>query len=169
MPMSQAPDEYETPILEARLNPHRSLGAAQFRRLLACVCAASALVSVPFFAVGAWPVVGFLGLDVALVYFAFRANFRAARAYERVRLTYLELLLQRVSARGARREWRFNPAWVKLEREEHEEFGLLGLSLVSKGRRFEVGGFLGPEQRGEFAARLSRALSQARRGPDVNA
>ena len=43
-------------------------------------------------------------------------SFRAARAYEDYRLTYLELEFARVSARGARREWRFNPAWVTLER-----------------------------------------------------
>ena len=35
-----------------------------------------------FFVVGAWPVVGFLGLDLLLIYLAFRASYRSGRAYE---------------------------------------------------------------------------------------
>ena len=44
-----------------------------------------------FLLIGAWPVFGFLGLDVLLIYIAFRANFRAARAYEEVTVTATEL------------------------------------------------------------------------------
>ena len=39
-------------------------------------------------------------------------------------LTPFELLLRRVSHRGERREWRFNPLWTKLRREADDEFGL---------------------------------------------
>jgi uncharacterized membrane protein len=147
------------------LNPHRSLGPRAFRNLMATAAAFSALVSLPFYLMGAWPVVGFMGLDVLALYLAFRANFRAARAYEELRLTPLELLFARVSRRGARREWRFNPSWVRLERVEHEEFGTQRLSLVSRGRSLEVGAFLGPDQKAELATNFSRALAEARRGP----
>jgi uncharacterized membrane protein len=96
---------------------------------------------------------------------AFRLNFRSARAYELLRLTSLELLFARVSARGAKREWRFNPSWVRFERVEHEEFGTQRLSLNSQGRSVEVGSFLGPDQKAELAVKFSRALTIARRGP----
>ena len=165
--MDADPKAYDAPILDVRLHPHRSLRASGFRRLMALTFAASALISLPFYLVGAWPVVGFLGLDLLLLYVAFRANFRAARAYEDLRLTTLELLFARVNARGARREWRFNPAWVRFERVDHPEFGAQRLALVSKGRALEVGRFLGPEQKAAFAARFSRALALARRGPAI--
>ncbi len=128
-------------------------------------CAISTLYSLPFYLMGAWPVVGFLGLDVLLLYIAFRANFRAARAYELLRLTPLELLFARISPRGARREWRFNPVWVRFERVEHEEFGTQRLALVSRGDSVEVGSFLGPEQKAALATSFSAALAEARRGP----
>jgi uncharacterized membrane protein len=163
--MIEAPLTDEAPILALRLTPHRSLDPAAVRVLMAATFAASAIVSLPFYLVGAWPIVGFLGLDVALLYFAFRANFRAARAYEDFHLTYLELLFARANARGARREWRFNPAWVRLERVDHVEFGPQKLSLVSRGRRWEVARFLGPDQKAEFAATFAAGLAQARRGP----
>jgi len=163
--MIDAPLTNEAPILAVRLTPHRSLDLAAARILMAATFAVSALVSLPFYLMGAWPIVGFFGLDVALLYLAFRANFRAARAYEDFHLTYFELLFARVSARGARREWRFNPAWVRIERVDHQEFGPQRLSLLSRGRRWEVAKFLGPDQKAEFATALADALAEARRGP----
>jgi uncharacterized membrane protein len=163
--MDELSQVYEAPLFDARLNPHRSLGSSGFRKLMAATFAFSALVSLPFYLMGAWPVVGFMGLDVLALYLAFRANFRSARAYEELRLTPLELLFARVNTRGARREWRFNPSWVRFERVEHEEFGTQRLSLISHGRSLEVGAFLGPAQKAELAAEFSRALAQARRGP----
>jgi uncharacterized membrane protein len=156
---------FEAPLFDVRLRPHRSLGPGGFRALMIAAFAFSALVSLPFYLMGAWPVIGFMGLDVLALYVAFRASFRSARAYEDLRLTPLELFFARVSVRGARREWRFNPAWVRFERIEHEEFGTQRLSLVSKGRSLEVGAFLGPEQKAELASKFSRALALARRGP----
>jgi uncharacterized membrane protein len=163
--MDETPRSDETPILAIRLTPYRSLGPSGVRILLGAVFVASALFSLPFYLMGAWPIVGFLGLDVAALYIAFRLNFRAARAYEDYHLTYFELLFARVSARGARREWRFNPIWVRLERVDHEEFGPQRLSLLSRGRRWEIARFLGPDQKAEFATTLTQALAEARCGP----
>jgi len=159
------PKAIEAMLFDARLQPHRSLGPNGFRALMLGCCIVSTLYSLPFYLMGAWPVVGFLGLDVLLLYLAFRANFRAARAYELLRLTSLELLFARVSARGEKREWRFNPLWVRLERVEDEEFGTRRLALVSRGRSIEIGGFLGPDQKAELAKAFSAALALARRGP----
>ena len=163
--MDELSQAHDAPLFDARLNPHRSLGPRGFRALMIATFAASALLSLPFYLMGAWPVVGFMGLDVLALYLAFRVNFRSARAYEELRLTPLELLFARVSRRGARREWRFNPSWVRFERIEHEEFGTQRLSLISRGRSLEVGAFLGPDQKAELATRFSRALAQARLGP----
>jgi len=152
-------------LFSARLKPHRSLTRRNFHVLLMVFSGASLFPSLLFVLLGAWPVVGFMGLDVAIFYVAFLANFRAARAYEDVQVTPFELRLAKVSAKGRRAEWRFNPVWVRLEREEHEEFGTQRLALVSRGRSVEVAAFLGPDEKADFAAALSRALAEARRGP----
>jgi uncharacterized membrane protein len=138
-------------IFNARIVPHRSLSRQNFRLLVMLFSAASFCTSLPFVILGAWPVAGFMGADVALFYLAFRANYRAARAYEDVSVTPIELVLAKVSARGARQEWRFNPSWTRLERREHEEAS-----------------FLGPDEKAAFARDLSRALSEARRGPQFS-
>ena len=164
--MSDAdPAEAAEPILfSTRLRPHRSLTPRQFRFLLLGVAAVSTVSTLPFVIMGAWPVAGFMGLDVLAVYVAFRASFRSARAYEDVEVTFLQLTLAKVSARGSRAEWRFNPSWVRLERQDHVEFGTQRLDLVARANRVEVAGFLGPDAKERFADDLGRALAEARRG-----
>ncbi len=152
-------------IFRTRITPHRSLDARAVRLLLTIFAGCCAVSSIPFIVLGAWPVAGFLGLDIVLLYGAFRLNFRAARAYEDVSVTPVELNVARVSAAGRRREWRFSPGFVRLERQEMEDFGVTRLDLVSRGRRVEVAAALGPQARADFARDLSLALAQARRGP----
>ena len=155
----------EPTLFSAIITPHRSLSAKGFVAVMALVGGMSFAGGMFFFLMGAWPVIGFLGLDVALVYWAFRANYRAAAAFEEVTVTPSELKLRRVSHRGEIAEWTFNPLWTQLDRERHEEFGLLKLFLVSRGRRLAVAGFLSPKEKESFAAALSAALGEARRGP----
>jgi uncharacterized membrane protein len=152
-------------LFSARLTPHRSLTRRNFHILMVFFGGASLVSSLPFVLLGAWPVAGFMGLDLVILYFAFLANFRAARAYEDVEITFFELLLAKVSAKGQRSEWRFNPAFVRLEQEKDEELGLLRLALVSRGTAVEIASFLGPNDKADFAASLSRALAEAKRGP----
>jgi uncharacterized membrane protein len=150
------------------LTPHRSLGGLGFLILMSVVAGVSFVGGVAFFLVGAWPVVGFLGLDVLLIYWAFRVNYRAAAAYEEVTVTPSELRVKRVSHKGEVAEWLLNPVWVRIEREAHEEYGLMRLFLVSHGRKLPVASFLGPEEKESFAAALSAAIGEAKRGPTRN-
>ena len=152
-------------IFCAVITPHRSLTPRGFLILMLCLGAVSFVSGVVFVSMGAWPVCGFFGLDVLLVYVAFRANFRAARAYEEVTVTASELTVRKVSHRGGVREWTLNPLWVRLERIVHEEFGIERLFLVSHGRWLGIAGFLGPHEKKSFATALSAALGEARRGP----
>jgi uncharacterized membrane protein len=155
----------EPALFAARLTPHRSLSRAGFVLVMAVLSAISFAAGTVFLLMGAWPVFGFFGLDVLLVYWAFRANFRAARAYEEVKVTATELTVRKVNQRGGVREWTLNPVWVKLDRTVHEEFGIERLFLVSRGRRLSIAGFLNPDEKKSFATALSAALGEARRGP----
>src|ERR1044071_6903508 len=134
-------------LFSALLTPHRSLGSVGFLVLMAAVAGIGFVGGVVFYIVGAWPVVGFLGVDVLLVYWAFRVNYLAAAAYEEVTVTASELRVKKVSHRGEVAEWSLNPLWVKLDRVTHEDYGLLHLFLVSRGKRLTVASFLGPAEK----------------------
>jgi uncharacterized membrane protein len=158
-------DAVEPKIFSAIITPHRSLGPTGFLIFMLCLGGLSFISGVIFVSLGAWPVFGFFGLDVLLVYFAFRANYRSARAYEEVIVTASELTVRKVNHRGGVREWTLNPLWVRLERIVHEEFGIERLFLVSHGRRLAIAGFLGPAEKASFARALTNALGEAKRGP----
>lgn len=163
---NSAPDNSaDGKIFAAVLTPHRSLGPSGFLIFMLCIAGISFVTGVFFVMLGAWPIFGFFGLDVLLVYWAFRANYRAARAYEEVTVTATELTVRQVSHRGRVREWTLNPLWVKLDRIVHEEFGVERLFLVSHGRRLPIAAFLGPAEKASFAHALAKALGEARRGP----
>jgi len=158
-------EPFDRKIYEARIKPHRSMTPRAFHIFILGFCLAQIIFAAPFLLMGAWPVAGFMGLDALALYVAFRISFRSARAYETLDLTPLELVFGKVSVGGRRREWRFNPGWVRLEQETHEEFGTQRLELVSRGERVEIAAFLGPDQKAELARDLGRALATARLGP----
>jgi len=155
----------EPTIFSAIITPHRSLSRTGFLVVMGLVGGVSFSSGLFFFLLGAWPVVGFMGLDVLLVYWAFRINYRAAAAFEQITVTSSELRVRRVTHRGQVTEWTLNPVWTRLDRETHEDYGLLRLFLVSHGDKLAVAGFLSPKERERFATALSAALGEAKRGP----
>jgi uncharacterized membrane protein len=155
-------------LFSARMTPHRSLNHTGFLVLMAFVSVVSFAAGLAFLLMGAWPVLGFFGLDVIAIYWAFRIYFRRAQASEEIRLTGSELYVRRISHRGHVMEFAFNPLWVQLDRQAHAEFGVERLYLVSKGRRIAIGGFLGADEKASFANALMAALQTARRGPIYN-
>ncbi len=155
-------------LFSALLTPHRSLNRAGFLVLMGFLSAVSFAAGLAFLLMGAWPVLGFFGLDVLAIYWAFRINFRDAKATEEIRVTPSELRVRRVSHRGHVVEWVLNPLWVQLDQKCHAEFGIEKLYLVSKGRRVSVARFLGADEKSSFAKALSAALQAAKRGPTYN-
>jgi len=151
----------EDSCFRAVLTPHRSLGPRGFLIFMLAVSVISFGTGLMFFLMGAWPVMGFMGLDVLLVYVAFRINFRALRIYETVDLTQEVLTVTRVPPNGKERSWRFNPYWVRIHLEER--VGRTSeLALVSHGTRFVFAAFLTDPEREDFAAALKAALQDAR-------
>jgi uncharacterized membrane protein len=150
---------------EAWLRPHRSLT----RRGLGLVLAAAAIpcfgLGLLFLHLGAWPVSGFLGLDVALLWLAFRLNNRDARQAERLRLSDDALTVDRLAADGTAETWRFQPYWLRVAIDEPPRPDT-PLILSSHGRSLTIGRFLPPEDRLDAANALRAALRRWReRGP----
>ena len=115
--------ELEPTIFSATLTPHRSLGRAGFLILMLLFGGISFVTGMLFLVIGAWPVLGFFGLDVLLLYLAFRLNYWHAEAYEEVTVTPSVLKVRKVSHLGRAREWALNPLWVRLDKVELDEFG----------------------------------------------
>ena len=150
-------------LLDHVLRPNPPLSPALLCLLLFFFAVANLAVAFYFVLRGAWPVVPFLGVDVALLGWAFRASFRAARREERVILTPALLRITRRQPRGDSDEVRFNPYWVRVHMDDPPQHGSQ-LLLWSHGKSLTIGRFLAPDLRASFADVLKEALRHAREG-----
>jgi uncharacterized membrane protein len=157
-------DPQEAPELDLMLHPHRSLSPTGFWILMSVLAGLSFAGGIVFWSIGAWPVVGFVGLDVALVYWAFRASYAGGRAYEQLRLWPDSLLVRRMNPAGIEETYAFQPYWLRVEIE-----ALRGrqtrLMLISHGRSLAIGTFLAPEERAALAQKLREALARLKQAP----
>jgi uncharacterized membrane protein len=124
------------------------------------VAAASFTISMGAFLAGAWPVFGFMGLDVLLAYVALRASLRSARVSETLELDQDMLTVERMDARGRTRSWRLQPAWLRVELPRTGPKA--AIVLRSHGHALPVGAFLSDDQRAAVAAGLRNALARWR-------
>jgi uncharacterized membrane protein len=154
----------EAAFFTARLRPHRSLSQRGRQRTIALFAMLQGSLGLLLGLCGAWPAAFFLGLTWLGLAFSFHRNAGDAMAREEISLSALELHYVRFSPAGARREWRFNPVWVRLTIERHVEFGVERLDFSAQGRRVEVGVCLGRGEKTLLARDLSTALARARQG-----
>jgi uncharacterized membrane protein len=154
-------------ILDETLRPSPPLSARTLAIIVAVVAAINLAFILYFISKGAWPVAPFMGLDVALLAWAFRESRIAARAYEHITLRASELRIEQHPAKGAVTEAAFNPYWVRVDLVPWTEYSNR-LYLRSHGRSLQVGAFLPPQTREGFAQALKTALSRAKM-PDFGA
>lgn len=144
--------------LDAVLRPHRSLSFTAFRVMLIAVIIANLVAAIVFVANGAFPVAGFLGLDVLALWLAFRWNYRAARIAEYVRVGPHRVHVASIDAEGRATHWVLNPVWARVLREG------AGVLIRAGERQIRLGAFLSPKECESFSAALNVALHHARRG-----
>jgi len=138
------------------LSPHRSLSPEAFKWVIRGAIAANLAVGVPMLLFGAWPVLGFMGLDIWLLWWLFKRSYLDARRSETLVLTDSELLVDRVAPDGEREEHRLDAYWLRIDATEDR------LVVISKGNRLVIGRFLSPEARLALAEQLKQALADMR-------
>lgn len=151
------------PEFSAKLTPHRSLSRTGFIWLIGLIAFTCATSSLMFFALGAWPIVIFLGVDVLIIWLAFKLNYRDGRCFEEILVWPHQLIVRKVSASGKESKFLFNPFWARFDVERHDEYGVTAMKLREQDREIEVGSFLNPDDRESFARAFSHALSDVRR------
>ncbi|MGE0741478.1 MAG: DUF2244 domain-containing protein [Hyphomonadaceae bacterium] len=155
---TSAPEITGPLFMDAELRPHRSLSRAAFKLMLVIVIVVNAAAGAVFALNGAFPVAGFLGLDVLALWLAFRWNYRAAGGAEYVRVGAGQVHIASVGADGAATHWVINPVWARVARDGR------GVLIRDGAGQMRVGAFLSPKECESFAAALNAALFRAKRG-----
>ncbi len=148
-------------LLDVTLRPNPPMKPKALGVVLAVVATINLVFALSFLAQGAWPVTPFLGLDVALLAWAFRESRIAGNAFERITLTLSRLSITRRPARGTPSELTLNPYWVRVQYSD-EETTTAPLLLTSHGKSLQIGAFLGAAGRAEAAVAMKSALREAR-------
>ncbi len=152
----QVPDK---PQFRAELMPHRSLSPRGFAFFMSMVAGLSFVGGIVFFVIGAWPVIGFIGLDVLLIYWAFKLSFRDSERREVIEVRDHDVIVMRLAPGKPDQMLQFQRSWLRVELEEDKKRELIGpLKLCERGRAYEIGSFLSPQDRKEFYAALKGAI-----------
>lgn len=146
---------------DAVLTPNRSLSRRGFWLLMAVLVVTLGGVGLAFSTLGAWPVAGFCGLEVFLVWGAFHLNYRSGRMVESVRLDEETLTVTRAIPNRPAKSWQFQPQWVRVSMDDPPEHDSK-LQLSSHGRSVTIGGFLTADERLEVAQALRQAIEDWR-------
>lgn len=156
---SYAGDE---PFFKALLTPHRSLGRTGFLVLMGTMLAAWAITAAIFMAHGAWPIVGFFGLDVLGLWLAFRMSYRSGRMREEVSVSREHCDIRKIAPSGKTVLFRLNPFWCRFTIRRHSEIGIIGMAVETREQRVPIGAFLNPDDRESFAKAFGQALATAK-------
>lgn len=141
--------------------PHRSLSPRGFAILLGALSAIAFVAGLTFFIIGAWPVIGFLGLEFGVLYFAFKYNYRAAKAYEQLLIHKQGIEIVRINPKGEKQQTNLSSLWLKAEiQKTSRRRKILGLRLHSEFH--EIGAFLPPAEKNQLKELINQRIAEAR-------
>jgi uncharacterized membrane protein len=151
-------------VFDAHIKPHRSLPNIGFYVLMGAVCAISFTAGIVFLTIGAWPILGFFGLDILLIWLAFKFSYKSGRSYENILVTSESVYVSRRSPFGHQSDFQMPLGWTRVELNRLSRSDLQ-VSLIHKGKRLIIGSLLSPPEREELAKALETGLAKARSTP----
>jgi uncharacterized membrane protein len=159
--MQSAPS-VTAPLFSASLTPHRALSKRGRMVLVAFVAMFAAIPGLVFYSLGAWPVVGFMGLDVAAIWLALTLSSRDGKRHETVTLHQDRLEIVQVDRRGNARRTLFSPQATKLVVVRDSDERTTEVRLKSDKRELEIGSFLALPEKASFAQAFGTMLRRVR-------
>lgn len=155
---SEKPKHQKASQFSISLHPYRSLRPRAFLTLMLFIGVISFGTGLVFLLMGAWPVLGFFGLDVLLIYLAFQFNYRSGRKSEVIEIFGDQLDVRMILPNGRYASRQFQAYWSRIE--------ILGgrLFIRCKTEQLEIGHFLIEHEKEEVKEALTSALYNYRHG-----
>ena len=154
-------------IITIKLWPYRSLSLQGFKIVMTALSLAIFSLGLGFCLLGAWPVIGFLGAEIGLVWFAFRFNYRAGQLIEEITISPISVIITRTDWRGRHTKQILDSAWIKAELVP-KKARRRKLFLRHHSELLEIGAFLPPAEKPSLASALNNALAQAKLTPPIH-
>ncbi|KKB76218.1 hypothetical protein VW29_20965 [Devosia limi DSM 17137] len=134
------------------------------RIVIALIIVLGALPGLIFFSLGAWPIIGFMGLDIIAIIWALRVSMNAGKRREQITLWPDRLDITVTDAKGNAVTKRFDPRTLRLQLDRDYDERTTALKLRAGGEETEIGAFLTLDDKSSFGKAFGTALRQARSG-----
>ena len=146
-------------LYEISLYPYRSLNKTDFFILMFALGLISFIAGIIFMLKGAWPVFGFFGLDVLLVYIFFKINFRSGKKKEILILTKNQLIIEFYNSKKISKTYYLDAHWlqIRLSKLKNE---MSKLKISSKNKSIIIGSFLRYQEKIDVVKSLKKALKK---------
>lgn len=159
------------PLERMTIWPHRSLSRKGFMVLITILAGLLSTIGFGFFLAGAWPVIGFLGLELLVVWGAFNLNYRAAKVRETIETNTETLKIEHTDERGKLAITEFPVGWLRvhlspLVTPDVSSRYRQRVILSSHGRQAEVGAFLHPAEKAKLRQEVDGMVSRSRAARD---
>ncbi|MBC8209820.1 MAG: DUF2244 domain-containing protein [Gammaproteobacteria bacterium] len=140
------------------IRPNRSMTTKGMIVFVLLVGVGVFLTAIRFVLLGAWLVLPFAILEIALLVAGFWMFDRASRYREMVQVSRDRFLITQESVRG-KKIWKFNPFWVQINLTlDPDDWYPSQLFVQSHGDRVEIGACLTDQEREELLAALHQLL-----------
>lgn len=154
--------------------PHRSLSPKGFVIVIALLASLLSIIGIGFFLAGAWPVIGFLGLELLVVWGAFKLNYRAAKIYENIETTTEILRVEHTDKHGHSEISEFPIGWLRVHLSPPVVPSVSSryqqrVILSSHGVKTEIGAFLHPDEKAKLSGEIDGMIKRSRATRDNNA
>ena len=146
-------------LYEISLYPYRSLNKTGFFILMFSLGLISFVAGIIFMIKGAWPVFGFFGLDILLVYVFFKINFRSGKKKEILILTKNQLIVEFYNSKKISKTYYLDAHWlqIRLSKLKNE---MSKLKISSKNKSIIIGSFLRYQEKIDVVKSLKKALKK---------
>ena len=148
-------------LYEISLYPYRSLNKTGFFILMFSFGFVSFVAGIIFMIKGAWPVFGFFGLDVLLVYIFFKINFRSGKKKEVLILTKNKLIVEFYDSKKISKTYYLNANWLQIHLSKLKN-EMSKLKISSNGKSVIVGAFLRHQEKMAILRSLKKVLKKYR-------
>lgn len=147
---------------DALMKPNASLSRAGFWVIMGVVIAINAFSALAFISSGAFPIIGFLGLDILAVWLAFKVCFRDQTQWTRVRVTPYTLRVDHRDPKGQESFIELPTAFARVSLKEPLTVNSW-VTLSYQREAYVIGRFLTLDERVSLVGALKDALAGARR------
>jgi uncharacterized membrane protein len=145
-------------FLDIKIYPNQSLRPKNFIILMFLIIIPAGFISIAFYLIGAWPVLGFMGLEIILIYIAFKILFYRNKFYEHIVLNNKKLNIFFNKQNKVLKKIELEPTWLQVKIENiYKNKDMLTLS--SHGKKIILGSFLIPEERQVLAKTIRSGLN----------